>query len=63
MPRHKALKTKTGIEGTFLHKRETTERSGEGNKTMHVGLGRQLMEAEAILAEEDVPTDYSPPCA
>ena len=29
---------------------------------MHVGLGRQLKEAEAILAEEDVPTDCSPPC-
>ena len=28
---------------------------------MHVGLGRQLKKAEAILAEEDVPIDYSPP--
>ena len=27
---------------------------------MHVGLGRQLKEAEAILAEADVPIDYSP---
>ena len=29
---------------------------------MHVGLGRQLREAKAILAEEDVPIDCSPPC-
>ena len=32
------------------------------NKNMHVGLGRQLKEAEAILAEEDGPIDFSPPC-
>ena len=30
---------------------------------MHVGLGRQLKEAEAFLAEEDVPIDSSPPCS
>ena len=29
---------------------------------MHVGLGRQLKEAKAILAEEDVPIDCCPPC-
>ena len=29
---------------------------------MYVGLGRQLREAEVILAEEDVPIDCSPPC-
>ena len=29
---------------------------------MHVGLGRQLKEAKAILAEEDVPIECSPPC-
>ena len=29
---------------------------------MHVGLGRQLKEVEAILTEEDVPIDCSPPC-
>ena len=28
---------------------------------MHVGLGRQLKEAKAILAEEDAPIDSSPP--
>ena len=32
------------------------------NKIMHVGLGRQLKEAEAILAEEDVQIDCYPPC-
>ena len=32
------------------------------NKNMHVGLARQLKKAEAILAEEDVPIDCSPPC-
>ena len=33
------------------------------NKNFHIGLGRQLKEAEAILAEEDVPIDCSPPCS
>ena len=33
------------------------------NKHMHVGLGRQLKEAESILAEEDVPIDSSPACS
>ena len=32
------------------------------NKNMHVVLGRQLKEAKAILAQEDVPIDFSPPC-
>ena len=32
------------------------------NKNMHVGLGRQLKEAKAILVEEDVPINCSPPC-
>ena len=32
------------------------------NKNMYVGLGRQLKEAKAILAEEYVPIDCSPPC-
>ena len=32
------------------------------NKNIHVGLGRQLKEAEAIMAEEDVPIECSPPC-
>ena len=32
---------------------------------MHVGLGRQLQEAESILVDEnaDVPIDCSPPCS
>ena len=29
---------------------------------MHVGLGRQLKEAEAILADEDVAIDRPPLC-
>ena len=29
---------------------------------MHEGLGRQLMEAKAILAEKDVPIDCPPAC-
>ena len=29
---------------------------------MHVGLGRQLQEAKAILAQEDMPIDCSPSC-
>ena len=32
------------------------------NKNMYVGLGRQIKEAKAILTEEDVPIDCSPPC-
>ena len=32
------------------------------SKNMHVGLGRQLKEAKAILAEEDIPINCSPPC-
>ena len=30
---------------------------------MHVGLGKQLWEAKAILAEEHVPIECSPPYA
>ena len=33
------------------------------NKNTHIGLRRQLEEAEAILAEEDVPIGCSPPCS
>ena len=33
------------------------------NKNIHIGLGRQLKEAEAIWAEEDMPIDCSPPCS
>ena len=29
---------------------------------MHVGLQRQLKEAKAFLAQEDVPVGCSPPC-
>ena len=32
------------------------------NKIKHVGLGRQLKEAKAILAEENGSIDCSPPC-
>ena len=33
------------------------------NKNMHECLGRQLKEAEAILAEEDIPNDCPPLCS
>ena len=58
--RHRPAKTKTGIEGTFVKKKK--QKKAAANKNMHVGLGRQLQEAKAILAEEDVPIDCSPPC-
>ena len=58
--RRRPVKTKTGIEWTFVQKRK--QKKAAVNKNMHVGLGRQLKEAKAILAEEDVPIDCSPPC-
>ena len=33
------------------------------NKNIHIGLRWSLKETEAILAEEDVPIDCSPPCS
>ena len=33
------------------------------NKNIHIGLRTQLKEAEAILVEEDVPSDCYPPCS
>ena len=54
------MKTKIGIEGTFLCKKKLEKAVVNVNKNMHVGLGRQLKEAEAILAEQDVPIDCSP---
>ena len=59
--RHRPLKTKTGLEGTFLHKKIPKKGAVNVNKNMHVGLERKLKEAEAILAEEDVPIDCPPP--
>ena len=55
--RHRPTKTKTGIEGTFVQKKK--QKKSSVNKNIHIGLGRQLKEAEAILAEEDVPIDCS----
>ena len=56
------VKTKTGIEGTFVWKKKQKKAAVNVNKNMHVGLGKQLKEAKAVLAEEDVPIDCSPPC-
>ena len=56
------MKAKTGIEGTFVSKKKQKKAALNVNKSMHVGLGGQLKEAKAILAEEDVPIDCSPPC-
>ena len=58
--RHRPVKTKTGIEGTYCKKKK--QKKAAGNKNFHVGLGRQLKETEAILADEDVSVDCSPPC-
>ena len=54
------VKTKTDREGTFVWKRK--QKKAAVNKNMHVGLGRQLKETKAILAEEDVPIDCSALC-
>ena len=59
--RHRPTKTKTGIEGTFVQKKK--QKKSSVNKNIHIGLGRQLKEAEGILAEKDVPIDCSPPCS
>ena len=48
--RHRPVKTKTSIEGTFVWKRK--QKKAAVNKNMHVGLGRQLKEAEAILQKK-----------
>ena len=61
--RHKPLKTKTGIEGKFLSKKKPKKGRANVYNTMHIGLGRQLKEAEALLAEEDVTIYCSPPCS
>ena len=58
--RHRPAKTKTGLEGTFVWKKK--QKKASVNKNMHVGPGRQLKKAEAILADEDVSINYSPPC-
>ena len=60
--RHRPARTQTGLEGTFMQKKKKKQKKSSVNKNMQVGLGRQLKEAEAILAEELVPIDCSPPC-
>ena len=59
--RHRPAKTKTGIEGTPVQKKK--QKKSSVNKNIHISLGRQLKEAKAILTEEDVPIDCSPPCS
>ena len=59
--RHRPTKTKTDLEGTFVQIKK--QKKSSVNKNIHIGLGRQLKEAEAILAEEAVPLDCSPPCS
>ena len=61
--RHRLLKAKTGIEEKFLNNKKPKKGRANAYKTMHVGLGRQLKEAKAILAKEDVPIDCSLPCS
>ena len=43
--RYRPMQTKTGIEGTFLHKKKPKKAAVNVNKNMHVGLGRELKEA------------------
>ena len=61
--RHKPLKRKS-IEGTIVNKKRLKKGRKNVYKIMHVGLRRQLPEAESILTEEnmDVPFDCSPSC-
>ena len=58
--RYKPVETKTCIEGTFMHKKK--QKKADVTKNMHVGHRKQLQEAKAIIAQEDVPIDCSPPC-
>ena len=57
--RHRPVKIKTGIEGTFVQKKEQMKSSVK--KNIHIGLGHKINEAEAILAEKEI--DFSPPCS
>ena len=51
--RHSPLKTKTDLEGAFLCKKKSRKATVNVNKNMQVGLGRQLKEVKAFLAEKD----------
>ena len=57
--RHRPARTKTGLEDTFVQKKK--QKKSSVNKNMHIGLARQLNESEAVLAEENVQIDCSPP--
>ena len=62
---HVPLKMKTSdIEGKFVNKKKLKKGRANVYKAMHVGFGRQLKEAKAILAEEnaEAPIGCSPPC-
>ena len=49
----------------ILEKKLSQERKEKVYRNTHAGLGRQLQEAESILAKEDndIPIESSPPCA
>ena len=63
--RHRPLKRKSSMEGKFVNKKKLKKGRANLYKTMHVGLGKQLKEANAILTEEntDEPFDCCPPCS
>ena len=60
--RHRPLKTETSIEGKFVNKKKLKKGRVNVYETKHVGLGRQLEEAEAVTAKEVVFIDCSPLC-
>ena len=59
-----SLLKRNSIEGTFVNKKKSKTGRGKVYRTMHVGLGGKLQEAESIIAKEntDIPIDCSPPC-
>ena len=60
---HRPSKRKS-TEGSFLSKRKSKKARGKFHRYIHVSLGKELQEAESVLAQEDShgPIDSSPPC-
>ena len=51
------------IEGSFVSNTKSNKRRSKAYRNIHLGLDKQLQEAELILGQEDsdVPIDSSPP--
>ena len=57
--RHRPVKTKTSIQGSFVQKKK--QKKTTVKKTSHIGLALKITVAEAILAEKEI--NCSPPCS